>query len=143
MCKMAILKKTKNWFSRPIMIYRLMQVKSIAECSHSNGSILQYLLPSLSYHLSRSLCCMTIFEWPFNTCFTVFLSLKVVLILANSVDPDEMQHYTAFHRWVFTVYQNTHLGVTSIDESKHYVTNQYHLELYGLYPIAGKFSGWQ
>ena len=34
--------------------YRLMQVKSIAECS--KGSILQYLRPSLTYHLSlRSL----------------------------------------------------------------------------------------
>ena len=30
--------------------YRLMQVKFIAECS--NGSILQYFRPSLSYHLS-------------------------------------------------------------------------------------------
>ena len=27
----------------------------------------------------------------------VFLSLKVVLILANSADPYEMQHYAAFH----------------------------------------------
>ena len=37
--------------------YRLMQVKSIAECS--KGSILQYFLPSLSYHLSlRSLFCL-------------------------------------------------------------------------------------
>ena len=27
----------------------------------------------------------------------VFLSLKAVLILANSADPDEMQHYAAFH----------------------------------------------
>ena len=26
-----------------------------------------------------------------------FLSLKIVLILANSVDPDEMQHYAGFH----------------------------------------------
>ena len=34
-----------------------MQVKSIVECS--NGSILQYFLPSLSYHLSlRSLFCL-------------------------------------------------------------------------------------
>ena len=51
--------------------YRLMQVKSIAECSHyrlmqvkriaecSQGSILQYFRPSLSYHLSlRSLFCL-------------------------------------------------------------------------------------
>ena len=37
--------------------YRLMQVKSIAECS--NGSILQYFRPSLSHHLSlRSLFCL-------------------------------------------------------------------------------------
>ena len=37
--------------------YRLMQVRSIAECS--NGSILQYFRPSLSYHLSlRSLFCL-------------------------------------------------------------------------------------
>ena len=37
--------------------YRLMQVKSIAECS--KGSILQYFQPSLSYHLSlRSLFCL-------------------------------------------------------------------------------------
>ena len=32
---------------------------------------------------------------------------------------------------------------SSIDESKPYVTNQYQLEHYGLYPIAGKYSGWQ
>ena len=29
--------------------------------------------------------------------YDVFLSLKVVLILANSADPDEMQQYAAFH----------------------------------------------
>ena len=37
--------------------YRLMQVKSIAECS--KGSILQYFRPSLSYQLSlRHLFCL-------------------------------------------------------------------------------------
>ena len=37
--------------------YRLMQVKSTAECS--KGSILQYFRPSLSYHLSLgSLFCL-------------------------------------------------------------------------------------
>ena len=37
--------------------YRLMQVKNISKSS--KGSILQYLLPSLSYHLSlRSLFCL-------------------------------------------------------------------------------------
>ena len=29
--------------------------------------------------------------------FNIFLSLKIVLILANSADPDEMQHDAAFH----------------------------------------------
>ena len=49
--------------------YRLMQVNSIAECS--NGSILQYFRPSLSYHLPlRSFCCL-FFEWPLKTGFTV------------------------------------------------------------------------
>ena len=44
-------------YSKKKTNYRLMQVKSIAECS--NGSILQYFRPSLSYHLSlRSLFCL-------------------------------------------------------------------------------------
>ena len=47
--------------------YRLMQVKSIAECS--KGSILQSFRPSLSYHLLlRSLFC-PFFEWLLRTCF--------------------------------------------------------------------------
>ena len=29
--------------------------------------------------------------------FNVVLSLKVILIVANSAVPDEMQHYAAFH----------------------------------------------
>ena len=29
--------------------------------------------------------------------YDVSLSLKVVLIFANSADPDEMQHYAGFH----------------------------------------------
>ena len=29
--------------------------------------------------------------------YDVFLSLKIILIFANSADPDEMQHCAAFH----------------------------------------------
>ena len=29
--------------------------------------------------------------------YDVFVPLKVVLIFANSADPDEMQHHAAFH----------------------------------------------
>ena len=50
--------------------YLFMQVKSIAECS--NGSILQYFRPLLSYHLSfRSLFCL-FSKWSCYTGFTVF-----------------------------------------------------------------------
>ena len=42
---------------------------------------------------------------------------------------------------VFKGYQQT--TKVTIDESKHYVTNQHHPEHYGLYPKAGKYSGWQ
>ena len=54
LCQTATLKDPKMFFKTN---YRLMQVKSIAECS--KGSILQYFRPSLSYHLSlRSLFCL-------------------------------------------------------------------------------------
>ena len=52
--KTAILKIPKRDFKTN---YRFMQVRSIAECS--NGSILQYFQPSLSYYLSlRYLLCL-------------------------------------------------------------------------------------
>ena len=46
--------------------------------------------------------------------YNVLLSLRVVLILANSADPDEMQLYAAFHlgipcllNYPFRGFQNT------------------------------------
>ena len=66
LCKTAALKKTEYCFFFKTN-YRLMQVKSIAECS--KGSILQYFRPSLSYHLSlRSLFCLFL-----SGCFTQVL----------------------------------------------------------------------
>ena len=56
--------------------YRLMQVKSIAECS--DGSILQYFRPSLSYYLSLRPLFMCNFEWPLKTGFTVSINTKPV-----------------------------------------------------------------
>ena len=57
--KWPLIRKTKIGFKTE---YRLMQVESIAECS--KGSILQYFLPSLSYHLSfRSLFCLFLSGW--------------------------------------------------------------------------------
>ena len=46
--------------------------------------------------------------------YIVFLSLKIVFVLANSVDPDEMQHLI----WLFTVLSKYDLGVTSIRRVK-------------------------
>ena len=57
--------------------YRLMQVKSIAECS--KGSIMQPFWLSLSYHLLlRSLFCL-FFEWLLKTCFTVLTTYMYFL----------------------------------------------------------------
>ena len=42
---------------------------------------------------------------------TYFLSLKVVLILANSADPDEMQHYAAFHLGFHCLLKDSFRGV--------------------------------
>ena len=44
---------------------------------------------------------------------------------------------------VSLLYELKFLIMLHIDESKHYVTNQYHSEHYGLYLKAGKYSGWQ
>ena len=62
-CSHTTLKLVLNGHSkrRPKLVfktdYRLMQVKSIAECS--KGNILQYFRPQLSYHFSlRSLFCL-------------------------------------------------------------------------------------
>ena len=66
---MATLRKTKKCFFKTD--YRLMQVKSIAECS--KGSILQYFGPSLSYQLSLRPLCLSIFECPFYTGCTVLV----------------------------------------------------------------------
>ena len=44
-----------------------------------------------------------------NIDYDVFLSLKVVLILANSADPDEMQHSAAFHHGLHCL-KSTRLG---------------------------------
>ena len=44
----------------------------------------------------------------------VFLSLKIVFVFANSIDPDEMLHCVACgisSGYLFTVCQRTHLGV--------------------------------
>ena len=58
---------------RPNMVFktdfRLMQVKSIAECFQM--SILQYFRPLLSYQLSLRPFVLSIFKWPFYTGLTV------------------------------------------------------------------------
>ena len=64
--------------------YRLMQVKSIAECS--TGSILQYFRPSLSYHLPLrplfGLFLLYSLEW--TNAGIAFIFLMVNLFLHSS-----------------------------------------------------------
>ena len=42
---------------------------------------------------------------------SIFFSLKIVFVLANSVDPDEMPHYAAFHLGLHCL-KSTHYGVS-------------------------------
>ena len=42
----------------------------------------------------------------------MFLSLKIDFVLANSADPDEMQHSAAFHLDLHCFCKITHLGVS-------------------------------
>ena len=77
-CKVYTLQYSKTCVKRPLSkrpkigfktSYHLMLVKSIAECSKE--SILQYLRPSLSYHLSLRFV-LSIFERPFYTGLNVY-----------------------------------------------------------------------
>ena len=58
--------------------YRLMQVKSIAECS--KGSILQYFWPSLSYHMLLRSLFFVFFEWLLKKCFIVLTTSMYFLL---------------------------------------------------------------
>ena len=42
--------------------------------------------------------------------YGVFLPFKIVLILVNSADPDEMQHYTAFYQGLHCLPKNPFRG---------------------------------
>ena len=56
------------------LVFKTMQVKSIAKCS--KGSILQFFYPSLSYHLSlRVLFCLFVYL------FCLFLSVHFTQVL--------------------------------------------------------------
>ena len=89
--------------------YRLMQVKSIAECS--NGSILQYFRPSLSYHLSlRYLFCLfmsgrlrqvllyVLFFW-WHTCWLVFGMLMCHFLVIFPCSYFSSSHIIIYKVW--------------------------------------------
>ena len=69
--KRPLKKNAKNVFFKTD--YRLMQVKSIAECS--KGSILQYFRPSLSYHFYIKTFIFSIFKWLLKTGVTVYQNI--------------------------------------------------------------------
>ena len=81
--------------------YRLMQVKSIAECS--KGSIQQYFQPSLSYH------------FPLRHLFCQFLSgrLRQVLLSENCYgllgahDVLSVFSFTGFQIFIYTARMNS------------------------------------
>ena len=81
-CLKRSLKKTPKLVSNTN--YRLIQVKSIAECSPR--SILQYFRPSLSYHLFLRPLFYPFIKWPLKT---VLLYLQGWMVaLAGTAFPD-------------------------------------------------------
>ena len=98
--------------------YRILQVKSIAECSKS--SILLYFKPSLSYHLSlRSV--LSIFECPFYTGFTLLylpccrISNKLTLTHLSYMDlPTVCQPRVTETSCMFTKLSGDHLCINPI-----------------------------
>ena len=119
--------------------YRLMQVKSIAECS--KGSILQYFQPSLSYHLPLRSLLISIFEWLFYTGFTECLTvcmlpnfsclcchlltfckiyfLQQTIIVSKGLDPDQNRRSVS-PIWVQTVCKG-YQQMTKVTTSKEIV----------------------
>ena len=55
--------------------------------------------------------------------YDIFLSLKVVLNLANDAGPEEKQLNTAFLMGLHCFYQSTHLGVSIIQRIKEHNNN--------------------
>ena len=95
--KMRLLIYSKTCVKRPLskrskIGFRLMQVKSIAECS--KGSILQYFRPSLNFHLSlRYLFCLFL-----SGCFTqVLLYLYFSLCFSVHLTNIQMSSTTYSH----------------------------------------------
>ena len=84
-----------------------MQVKSIAECS--NGSILQYFRPSLSYHLTvRFLFCLFLSDCftqvlLYHTFLTTLVSNEVQFCFTNIDKSPVLLQYITF----FTLTPNT------------------------------------
>ena len=94
---MATLKKTEIGFQDRLSLNAGQKYCRMLQGEHS-----AILSTFIKLPFVIKICVLSIFEWPLKTSFTVFLPLKVVLILANSADPDEMQHMLHFI-WVFTV----------------------------------------
>ena len=79
--------------------YRLMQVKSIAECS--KGSILQYFWPSLIYHLAlRSLFC-SFLSGRFTQVLLYAISTKF-LFAGSYINPDSLLNNNICFYWIET-----------------------------------------
>ena len=56
----------------------------------------------------------------------VFFCLKIFFTVTNSVDPDEMQHYAAFHLGLHCL-QSTHLGVSQIQRVNFLISQSKHM----------------
>ena len=77
--------------------YRLLLNAGQKYCRMLQGEHSAILSTFIKLPFSIKTFVLSICKLPLKTGFTVFLSLKVVIILENSADPDEMQLYVSFY----------------------------------------------
>ena len=85
--------KLNSWVKIVLCIKNHIILKCNIVLSQSNNKL---TISSWSFNIGQPLCTLSGHRQTFLY-YDVFMSLKVVLTLANSVNPDEMQHYAAFH----------------------------------------------
>ena len=131
-CTFVVCKPGRQVFShmsQPMSFWSLSQRKaSKAQMSlhfqpvpYNKCSITNFILMDYPIHIDTISMCLSILYYKGSHVkiykVNLFLSPKIVFILANSADPDEMPHFAAFI-WVITVCQSSCLPVSRMKRVK-------------------------
>ena len=86
--KRPLIKNTKIGFQDGLLLNAGQKYCRMLQWEHS-----AILSTFIKLPFSIKTFVVSIFKWPLKTDFTVFLSLKILFILANSADLDKMRPY--------------------------------------------------